>query len=82
MATRPSAVRNAVTARTSLNCLWFEDYDIREQMTEIQQTVELIHTDMGYEFEKLRSQYLANNFLNTMKAMANEAKNGPRLFTR
>ncbi len=58
----------------------FEDYDIREQMTEIQHTVELIHTDMGDEFEKLRSQ-IANNFLNTMKAMANEAKNGPRLFT-
>ncbi len=58
----------------------FEDYDIREQLTEIQQTVELIHTDMGDEFEKLRSQ-IANNFLNTMKAMASEAKNGPRLFT-
>lgn len=58
----------------------FEDYDVREQLTEIQQTVERGFADMGDEFEKLRSQ-IANNFLNTMKAMASEGKNGPRLFT-
>jgi GTPase SAR1 family protein len=58
----------------------FEDYDVREQLTEIQRTVESGFADVGDEFEKLRSQ-IANNFLNTMKAMASEAKNGPRLFT-
>ncbi len=58
----------------------FEDYDVREKLTEIQRTVEHGFADMGDEFEKLRSQ-IANNFLNTMKAMASEAKNGPRLFT-
>ena len=58
----------------------FEDYDVRETLTEIQRTVEIGFADMGDEFEKLRSQ-IANNFLNTMKAMASEAKNGPRLFT-
>jgi hypothetical protein len=58
----------------------FEDYDVRETLTKIQRTVEHGFADMGDEFEKLRSQ-IANNFLNTMKAMASEAKNGPRLFT-
>ena len=58
----------------------FEDYDVRENMTKLQRTVERGFADVGDEFEKLRSQ-IANNFLNTMKAMASEAKNGPRLFT-
>ena len=58
----------------------FEDYDVRENITKLQRTVERGFVDVGDEFEKLRSQ-IANNFLNTMKAMANEAKNGPRLFT-
>lgn len=58
----------------------FEDYDVRDSITELQRTVEHGFADMGNEFEKLRSQ-IANNFLNTMKAMASEAKTGPRLFT-
>ena len=58
----------------------FEDYDVRERLTEIQRTVERGFADVGDDFEKLRSQ-IANNFLVTMKAMASEAKNGPRLFT-
>jgi internalin A len=58
----------------------FEDYDVRERLAEIQLTVERGFTDVGAEFEKLRSQ-IANNFLATMKAIASEAKNGPRLFT-
>jgi internalin A len=58
----------------------FEDYDIRENMTTLQRTVEHGFANVGDEFEKLRSQ-IANGFLNAMKAMANEAKNGPRLFT-
>ena len=58
----------------------FEDYDVRESITKLQRTVEHGFADVGDEFEKLRSQ-IANNFLNTMKAMASEAKNGPRLFT-
>ena len=58
----------------------FEDYDVRERFTELQRTVEHGFANVGDEFEKLRSQ-IANNFLNTMKAMASEAKNGPRLFT-
>ena len=58
----------------------FEDYDIRENMTTLQRTVEHGFANVGDEFEKLRSQ-IANGFLNAMKAMASEAKNGPRLFT-
>ena len=58
----------------------FEDYDVREQLTQIQHTVERGFLGIGDEFERLRSQ-IANNFLVTMKAMASEAKNGPRLFT-
>lgn len=58
----------------------FEDYDVREQLNDIQQTVERGFADVGDEFEKLRSQ-IANSFLNAMKAMASEAKHGPRLFT-
>ena len=58
----------------------FEDYDIRENMTTLQRTVDRGFANVGDEFEKLRSQ-IANGFLNAMKAMANEAKNGPRLFT-
>jgi internalin A len=58
----------------------FEDYDVRKSITKLQRTVEHGFADMGDEFEKLRSQ-IANNFLNTMKAMASEAKTGPRLFT-
>jgi internalin A len=58
----------------------FEDYDIRENMTTLQRTVDRGFANVGEEFEKLRSQ-IANNVLVTMKAMANEAKNGPRLFT-
>jgi hypothetical protein len=49
-------------------------------MTTLQRTVDRGFANVGEEFEKLRSQ-IANNVLVTMKAMANEAKNGPRLFT-
>jgi internalin A len=58
----------------------FEDFDVREKLTEIQRTVDHGFANVGDEFEKLRSR-VANNFLNTMKAMASEAKYGPRLFT-
>jgi len=58
----------------------FEDYDVREKLTEIQRTVEHGFVNVGDEFEKLRSQ-IANGFLSSMKAMANEGRNGPRLFT-
>jgi len=58
----------------------FEDYDVRNSITELQRTVEHGFANMGDEFEKIRSQ-IANGFLNAMKAMASEAKSGPRLFT-
>ncbi len=58
----------------------FEEYDVREKLTEIQRIAERGLTNVGDEFEKLRSQ-IANNFLDTMKTMADDAKNGPRLFT-
>jgi len=58
----------------------FEDYDVRDSIDKLQHTIEHGFANMGDEFERIRSQ-IANNFLNTVKAMANEAKNGPRLFT-
>ncbi len=59
----------------------FEDYDIREEYDRAPANCRTwLCRHVGDEFEKLRSQ-IANGFLNAMKAMANEAKNGPRLFT-